>query len=117
MCHLSLVLCTGRDGLTEAAEVRLLSLAHQLKMQRLLAEVAFGRGVGLQLQAHLLPCIHQPLCGWKNTGTKIAHHESKILTLHYGSSPHRQSISSSQGCGEVLQQYAEAPLPWLQWDS
>lgn len=41
-CHLSLVLRAGRDGVTEAAEVRLLSLAHQLKVQRLLAEVAFG---------------------------------------------------------------------------
>lgn len=62
-CHLSLVLRSGRDGVTEAAEVRLLSLAHQLKVQRLLAEVALGRGVGLQLQAHLLPCVHQFLWG------------------------------------------------------
>lgn len=114
-CHLSLVLCAGRDGVTEATEVRLLSLAHQLKVQRLLAEVAFGWRVGLQLQAHLLPGMHQFLCGGKTT--KSEHRESKILSPFYYLYSYRQSTSSSRGCGEVLQRYAGAPLPWLRWDN
>lgn len=48
-------------------EVGLLPLAHQLKVQRLPAEVALGGRVGLQLQAHLLPGLHQLF-------NKIVHH-------------------------------------------
>lgn len=80
-CHLSLVLRSGRDGVTEAAEVRLLSLAHQLKVQRLLAEVAFSRGVGLQLQAHLLPCVHQSLWGGKPQDPRVS------ITVPAGGAP------------------------------
>lgn len=52
----------------------------------------------------------------KSPKAKIEHHQSKIqsspLPLSY-----RQSLSSSQGYGEVLQRYAEAPLPYLRWDN
>lgn len=55
-------LCAGWYRVAETTEVRLFPLAHQLKVQRLLAEVALRRGVRLQLQAHFRPCLHQPLC-------------------------------------------------------
>lgn len=53
----------------------------------------------------------------KNTRTKSERHSLKIWSLYYYLSSYRQSISSSQACGEVLRQYAEARLPWLQWGS
>lgn len=69
-CHGSgAVLCAGRYRVAQAAEVRLFPLAHQLKVQRLLAEVALGRGVRLQLEAHLLPGLHQTLCAGPIRGT------------------------------------------------
>lgn len=55
----------GRDGVAEAAEVRLLPFTHQLEVQRLLAEVALARGVRLQLQTDLLPRLQQLI--WNGT--------------------------------------------------
>lgn len=49
--------------MTEACEVGLLPLAHQLEVKRLLAEVTLCRGVRPQLQTRLLPRLHQPVCG------------------------------------------------------
>lgn len=49
--------------MTEACKVRLLALTHQLEVKRLLAEVALHWGVWPQLQTHLLPRLHQPVCG------------------------------------------------------
>ena len=57
----------SRDGVAEPAEVRLLPLTHHLKVQGLLAEVALRCGVGLQLQARLLPGLHQLLCNAQET--------------------------------------------------
>lgn len=48
---------------TETCEVGLLPLAHQLEVNRLLAEVTFCWGVWSQLQTHLLPRLHQTVCG------------------------------------------------------
>ena len=59
------VLCAGRDRVAEATKVRLLPVAHHLKVQRLLAERTLRWWVGLQLQTRLLPCVHQPLWRWK----------------------------------------------------
>lgn len=49
--------------MTEACEVGPFPLAHQLKVNRLLAEVTLCWGVWSQLQTHLLPRLHQPVCG------------------------------------------------------
>lgn len=79
-------LCAGRDRVAEAAEVRLFSLAHQLEVQRLLAEGTLGWGVGLQPQAHLLPCVHQPLCRGKNRvhfDKSQIHHFTLALNVYY----------------------------------
>ena len=57
----------GGDGVAEPAEVRLLPLTHHLKVQGLLAEVALRCGVGLQLEARLLPGLHQLLCNAQET--------------------------------------------------
>lgn len=107
--------------MAKAAEVRLLPFTHQLKVQRLLAEGALGRGVGLQLQAHLLPGVYQPLCGGKKEGVKSQIEKKEKIHQYYcnktTTASYQQSISSYQGCGEVLERYAEAHLPWQQWDS
>ena len=52
----------GGDGVTQAHEVRLFSLAHQVEVKGLLAEGAFGQSAGLQIQTHSSPRLHQVIC-------------------------------------------------------
>lgn len=67
-----LLSAAGGYGLAQAAEEGLLSLAHQLEVQRLSAEVTLGGGVRLQLQTHLLPRLRQLLCA-AQTHTTLSH--------------------------------------------
>lgn len=115
------VLCAGWDLVAEPVEVRFFSLAHDLKVQRLLAEGALPWWVGLQRQTHLLPSVHQAFCRGGKKKESQFHFRLKrnIITACKNTivSSYQQSTSSSLGCGEEWERCAEARRPWQRWDN
>lgn len=70
-----------RYQVTEPGEEGPLPLAHEVKVERLLAEVALGgRGAGPRRHAHLPPRLQQSLCGEQQASVEPAQLRGAIRT-------------------------------------
>lgn len=97
-----------RYQVTEAGEEGLLPLAHELKVERLLAEETLCGGVRPRLQTHFLPRLHQPGC--REQQPSVEPTAIREVNSYLTDVPTKVSIIWGVWCGVGAMRSSSSPL-------
>lgn len=106
-CGISVPSGDRRYQATEAGEEGLLPPAHELTVERLLAEATLGGGARPRLQTHLLPRLHQPVCGGQQPSVEPTEMRE---VLYRTDIPTKTAIIWGVWCGVGAMRSSSSPL-------